>query len=174
MATFLPSIVTLFEWGCVPIITEKDTVSVAEIKFGDNDHLAAMVANLLQAPLLLAALQGLLLWPRAGVICPAPTPGTASARTSLARISAPTARWLQAEVCVPRGPPFRLRVSHDFDHTYRLDDTRSPWVTRASSPPCRPHTPWCDGVEPSAFASIVQARPFPILGRPVHLWDGSL
>ena len=43
---------TLFEYGCLPIINENDTVSVAEIKFGDNDHLAAMVANLLQAPLL--------------------------------------------------------------------------------------------------------------------------
>ncbi|MFO0878519.1 MAG: glutamate 5-kinase [Gemmataceae bacterium] len=46
------TIVTLFEWGALPIINENDTVSVAEIKFGDNDHLAAMVANLLQAPLL--------------------------------------------------------------------------------------------------------------------------
>jgi glutamate 5-kinase len=43
---------TLGEWGCLPIINENDTVSVAEIKFGDNDHLAAMVTNLLQAPLL--------------------------------------------------------------------------------------------------------------------------
>jgi glutamate 5-kinase len=46
------TILSLFEWGCVPIINENDTVSVAEIKFGDNDHLAAMVTNLLQAPLL--------------------------------------------------------------------------------------------------------------------------
>jgi glutamate 5-kinase len=46
------TIFTLFEYGCLPIINENDTVSVAEIKFGDNDHLAAMVANLLQAPLL--------------------------------------------------------------------------------------------------------------------------
>ncbi|MCS7045357.1 MAG: glutamate 5-kinase [Gemmataceae bacterium] len=44
---------TLFEWGVLPIINENDTVSVAEIKFGDNDHLAAMVTNLLQAPLLI-------------------------------------------------------------------------------------------------------------------------
>jgi glutamate 5-kinase len=36
----------------VPIINENDTISVDEIKFGDNDRLAAMVANLLQAPLL--------------------------------------------------------------------------------------------------------------------------
>jgi glutamate 5-kinase len=47
------TILTLFEWNVVPIINENDTVSVAEIRFGDNDHLAAMVTNLLQAPLLI-------------------------------------------------------------------------------------------------------------------------
>jgi glutamate 5-kinase len=47
------TILTLFEWGCLPIINENDTVSVSEIRFGDNDHLAAMVTNLLQAPLLI-------------------------------------------------------------------------------------------------------------------------
>jgi glutamate 5-kinase len=46
------TILALFEWDCLPIINENDTVSVAEIRFGDNDHLAAMVTNLLQAPLL--------------------------------------------------------------------------------------------------------------------------
>lgn len=44
---------TLFEYGVVPIINENDTVSVREIKFGDNDRLAAMVTNLLQNPLLI-------------------------------------------------------------------------------------------------------------------------
>jgi glutamate 5-kinase len=47
------TILTLFEWDVLPIINENDTVSVAEIKFGDNDHLAAMVTNLLQAPVLI-------------------------------------------------------------------------------------------------------------------------
>src|SRR5262245_26974302 len=47
------TILTLFEWDVLTIINENDTVSVAEIKFGDNDHLAAMVTNLLQAPLLI-------------------------------------------------------------------------------------------------------------------------
>ena len=47
------TILTLWEYDCLPIINENDTVSVAEIKFGDNDHLAAIVANLLQAPLLI-------------------------------------------------------------------------------------------------------------------------
>jgi glutamate 5-kinase len=42
----------LFECNAVPVINENDTISVDEIKFGDNDRLAAMVTNLLQAPLL--------------------------------------------------------------------------------------------------------------------------
>lgn len=44
----------LFEYGAVPIINENDTVSVAELQttFGDNDRLAAMVTNLIRAPLL--------------------------------------------------------------------------------------------------------------------------
>ncbi len=42
----------LFDFDAVPIINENDTISVDEIKFGDNDRLAAMVANLLQAELL--------------------------------------------------------------------------------------------------------------------------
>jgi glutamate 5-kinase len=46
------TLTALFDWDAVPIINENDTISVAEIKFGDNDRLAAMVANLLQAPLL--------------------------------------------------------------------------------------------------------------------------
>jgi glutamate 5-kinase len=46
------TITALFEWDAVPVINENDTISVDEIKFGDNDRLAAMVTNLLQAPLL--------------------------------------------------------------------------------------------------------------------------
>jgi glutamate 5-kinase len=51
----------LFECDAVPIINENDTISVDEIKLGDNDQLAAMVTNLLQAPLLviLSVVEGL-------------------------------------------------------------------------------------------------------------------
>ena len=42
---------TLMDWGVITIINENDTVSVDEIKFGDNDHLAAMVANICEANL---------------------------------------------------------------------------------------------------------------------------
>jgi len=44
---------TLMEWGVIPIINENDTVSVDEIKFGDNDNLAAMMANITEANLLI-------------------------------------------------------------------------------------------------------------------------
>ena len=46
------TLTALFEYDAVPVINENDTISVDEIKFGDNDQLAAMVTNLLQAPLL--------------------------------------------------------------------------------------------------------------------------
>ena len=43
---------TLLEYGVVPIINENDTVSVDEIKFGDNDNLSGMVVHLADADLL--------------------------------------------------------------------------------------------------------------------------
>jgi glutamate 5-kinase len=46
------TLTALFEWDAVPVINENDTISVDEIKLGDNDRLAAMVTNLLRAPLL--------------------------------------------------------------------------------------------------------------------------
>jgi glutamate 5-kinase len=39
-------------WKIIPIINENDTVVVDEIKFGDNDNLSAMVANLTESHLL--------------------------------------------------------------------------------------------------------------------------
>ncbi|HLA51000.1 MAG TPA: glutamate 5-kinase, partial [Thermodesulfobacteriota bacterium] len=43
---------TLLGYNIIPIINENDTVAVDEIKFGDNDHLAALVTNLIEADLL--------------------------------------------------------------------------------------------------------------------------
>ncbi|MGB4681989.1 MAG: glutamate 5-kinase [Firmicutes bacterium] len=55
------TILTLLRWGVVPIINENDTVSVQEIKFGDNDRLSALVAGLCDADLLviLTTVEGL-------------------------------------------------------------------------------------------------------------------
>ncbi len=43
------TILTLIGLGVVPIINENDTVAMDEIRFGDNDQLAALVASLLGA-----------------------------------------------------------------------------------------------------------------------------
>jgi glutamate 5-kinase len=40
---------TLVDLGAVPVINENDTVATAEIKFGDNDRLAARVASMMGA-----------------------------------------------------------------------------------------------------------------------------
>lgn len=43
----------LVEWHAIPVINENDTVAIDEIKFGDNDTLAAMVAGMVNADLLI-------------------------------------------------------------------------------------------------------------------------
>ena len=43
----------LIDYKVVPIVNENDTVSTEEIKFGDNDRLSALVANLIEAQLLI-------------------------------------------------------------------------------------------------------------------------
>lgn len=44
---------TLLAMGIVPIINENDALSFAEIKFGDNDNLSALIAQIVNANLLL-------------------------------------------------------------------------------------------------------------------------
>ncbi|MBS0965329.1 glutamate 5-kinase [Acetobacter okinawensis] len=52
---------TLLELGCVPVINENDTIATAEIRFGDNDRLAARVAQMTDADqlVLLSDIDGL-------------------------------------------------------------------------------------------------------------------
>jgi glutamate 5-kinase len=52
---------TLLSLRCVPVINENDTVATAEIRFGDNDRLAARVAEMVQADqlILLSDIDGL-------------------------------------------------------------------------------------------------------------------
>jgi glutamate 5-kinase len=46
------TLMTLLEYGIIPIINENDTVVVDEIRFGDNDNLSALVTNLAESDLL--------------------------------------------------------------------------------------------------------------------------
>jgi glutamate 5-kinase len=52
---------TLLSLNCIPVINENDTVATAEIRFGDNDRLAARVAEMVQADqlILLSDIDGL-------------------------------------------------------------------------------------------------------------------
>jgi glutamate 5-kinase len=43
---------TLLTLGCIPVINENDTVATAEIRFGDNDRLAARMAEMMRADVL--------------------------------------------------------------------------------------------------------------------------
>ncbi len=46
------TLLTLISLGVVPVVNENDTVANQELRFGDNDTLAALVANLVEADLL--------------------------------------------------------------------------------------------------------------------------
>jgi len=46
------TIAKLMEWRSVPVINENDTVATTEIRYGDNDRLAARVATMMSADLL--------------------------------------------------------------------------------------------------------------------------
>jgi glutamate 5-kinase len=46
------TLLALLDFGVLPIVNENDTVAVDEIKVGDNDNLAALVAHLIDADLL--------------------------------------------------------------------------------------------------------------------------
>jgi glutamate 5-kinase len=44
---------TLLSMGVIPVVNENDTVATDELRFGDNDTLAALVANLVEAEVLI-------------------------------------------------------------------------------------------------------------------------
>jgi glutamate 5-kinase len=41
----------LLDWRAIPVVNENDTVVVRELEFGDNDHLASLLLNLVEADL---------------------------------------------------------------------------------------------------------------------------
>jgi glutamate 5-kinase len=55
------TLIALLQYGVVPIVNENDTVATDEIKFGDNDSLAALVAILVEAErlIILSDVEGL-------------------------------------------------------------------------------------------------------------------
>ncbi|MFZ1923946.1 MAG: glutamate 5-kinase [Xanthobacteraceae bacterium] len=68
----------LLEWRAIPVINENDTVATAEIRYGDNDRLAARVGTMMSADLvvLLSDIDGLYDAP----------PGTTSSASHIPRV----------------------------------------------------------------------------------------
>src|ERR1700675_799459 len=66
----------LLEWRAVPVINENDTVATTEIRYGDNDRLAARVATMVSADLvvLLSDVDGLYDAPPGAAAAAAPMP----------------------------------------------------------------------------------------------------
>ena len=83
---------TLLSLGCIPVINENDTVATEEIRFGDNDRLAARVAGMIQADqlVLLSDIDGLY---------------TADPRRDPAARHIPVVRTLTAEIEAMGGAP---------------------------------------------------------------------
>ena len=66
------SLEAILSYGAIPVINENDTVSGAEIKFGDNDTLSAMVASLTHADhlVILSTVSGLIDMEGTGEVVP--------------------------------------------------------------------------------------------------------
>ena len=94
------TLATLLGLGCVPVINENDTVATAEIRFGDNDRLAARVAEMVQADqlVLLSDIDGLY------TADPAPRPGGARTCPWSRRSRRRSRRWAAIRhPAIPRG-----------------------------------------------------------------------
>lgn len=83
---------SMLELSVLPVVNENDTVAVDEIRFGDNDSLAAMVANLIDADLLV------LLTDQEGLYDDNPSVNSQANFISQAQANAPTLKSYAREV----------------------------------------------------------------------------
>lgn len=123
---------TLLDWGILPIINENDTVVVEEIKFGDNDQLAALIAGLIGADLVVVLTDTEGLYdcdprsnPGAGLVslvqqvdakllaCATPVPGSAGTGGMLSKLQA-------AKKCLASGIPMIIAHGKERDVLLRL------------------------------------------------------
>ena len=101
----------LLEWRAVPVINENDTVATNEIRYGDNDRLAARVATMASADLLvlLSDVDGLYDAPPAGNAAASLCRWSSASRPRSRRWRARPAPSCRAAACRPRSRPARSR-----------------------------------------------------------------
>ena len=136
---------SLLALGALPVINENDTVATAEIRYGDNDRLAARVAQMASADCLV------LLSDVDGLYSADPTPGSA-ARVSSARCATSPRRSRRWPGARPRG---RLRRHAHQDP--RGAHRRRRRAATCASPPAPPRIP-LRRIEEGAALHLVRAR----------------
>lgn len=167
----------LLDLGVVPIVNENDTVATAEIRFGDNDRLAALVAHVVQAEalILLSDVAGLFDGPPdrdgARLITDVRGPddldgvrvrGTGAAGVGLGGM---TTKVEAAAIATSAGIPVLLASASDvgralttadvgtvFHPTGERTASRLLWLAHATSPTGRLH------LDAGAVAAVVQRR----------------
>ena len=137
----------LLEWRAVPVINENDTVATSEIRYGDNDRLAARVATMASAdllvllsdvdglydapPSLVASAQHV---PRVERITPAIEAMAGAAGSELSRGGMQT-KIEAAKIATGAGTHLVIASGH-LDHPLRAiaDGARCTWFTATSNP----------------------------------------
>ena len=116
----------LLEWRAVPVINENDTVATNEIRYGDNDRLAARVATMASADLLvlLSDVDGLYDAPPAGNPRATLYRWSNASRPRSRRWRAPPAPNSRAAECRPRSKPARSQPRRN-PHGDRLGPHRA-------------------------------------------------
>jgi glutamate 5-kinase len=136
---------TLLEWNVIPIINENDTVAIDEIKFGDNDQLAALIGGMLGADLvvLLTDTEGLYnkhpkLHPDATLLpfVESITPemmGFVGESTSMVGTGGMRSKLLAAKKCLDSGIPMAIAAGKQRDILLRLLGEDRPGTLFASN-----------------------------------------
>jgi glutamate 5-kinase len=181
----------LLDLGVVPIVNENDTVATDEIRVGDNDRLAALVAHVVQADalVLLSDVEGLFDGPPAkegtrlitDVRGPADLRGVRVAGTGSAGVGlgGMTTKVHAASIATAAGIPVLLAAAADVGHALTTADvgtvfhptgertsTRLLWLAHATTPTGRLH------LDAGAVAAVVQRR-LSLLPAGVTAIDGS-
>ncbi len=167
----------LLDLGVVPIVNENDTVATDEIRVGDNDRLAALVAHVVQADalVLLSDVEGLFDGPPskqgsrliADVRGPADLAGVRVGGTGAAGVGmgGMTTKVHAASIATSAGIPVLLASAGDVGHALRAADvgtvfhptgertsTRLLWLAHATAPTGRLH------LDAGAVTAVVQRR----------------
>jgi glutamate 5-kinase len=181
----------LLDLGVVPIVNENDTVATDEIRVGDNDRLAALVAHVVQADalILLSDVEGLFDGPPSkegsrlitDVRGPADLHGVRVGGIGAAGVGmgGMTTKVQAASIATSAGIPVLLASAGDVGHALTRADvgtvfhptgertsTRLLWLAHATAPAGRLH------LDAGAVAAVVQRRSS-LLPAGVTAVDGS-